>query len=93
MVAETKDGITVLAGFNTLINVLMGTGPILLPPNIANAGFAFSTIVILIMAVFSIISASYMIEMLGICNCIKFCDKNKNEENLENKLINRDSSS
>jgi hypothetical protein len=43
----------------------------LLPPCVAAAGFAFSTIVLIIMALFSIISAQYMIEMLAICNCIK----------------------
>jgi amino acid permease len=55
-------------GFSTLINVLMGTGPILLPPVVASAGFGLSTIVLLVIMLFSIIGAEYLIEILSITN-------------------------
>lgn len=51
-------------GFNTVINVLMGTGPIMLPPAIALAGYSFSMIIMLIIGLFSIITGEFMIEVL-----------------------------
>lgn len=50
-------------GFNTFINVLMGTGPILLPPAIANAGIALGGVWLIIMYFFSSIGAEYVIEV------------------------------
>jgi amino acid permease len=58
-------------GFNTLINVLMGTGPILLPPVVASAGIGLSVILLLILALISIIGAEFIIESLGVANCLK----------------------
>lgn len=57
--------------FSTLINVLMGTGPILLPPVVAGAGVILSTLVLSIMGLLSIIGAEFIIESLSIANCMK----------------------
>ncbi len=65
-------------GFNTLINFLMGTGPILLPPAVANAGVGLGVILIILLALISIIGAEFIVESLAIANSIK---KSKEEEN------------
>lgn len=57
--------------FSTLINVLMGTGPILLPPVIASAGLLLSAGVLLVMVLLSLIGAEFIIEALSIANSIK----------------------
>ena len=51
--------------FNTLINVLMGTGPLVLPPAVANAGFSLSLIALFFMLFISVICAEYMIEVIN----------------------------
>jgi len=57
--------------FSTLINVLMGTGPILLPPVIASAGLLLGAGVLLVMVLLSLIGAEFIIEALSIANCMK----------------------
>ena len=49
--------------FNTLINVLMGTGPLIIPPAVANAGFSLSLIALLFMLMISVICAEYIVEV------------------------------
>jgi hypothetical protein len=44
-----KLSISPFDAFNTFINVLMGTGPILLPPAIAAAGIVLSSLWLVIM--------------------------------------------
>ena len=51
--------------FNTLINVLMGTGPLVLPPAVANAGFSLSLIALFFMLFISVVCAEYMIEVMN----------------------------
>ena len=48
--------------FNTLINGLMGTGPLVLPP--ANSGFSLSLIALFFMLFISVICAEYNIEVI-----------------------------
>ncbi len=69
-----KNGKTVkpFDGFNTMINVLMGSGPILLPPVVAGAGIGLSVILLLIIAVISVIGAEFVIESLAIANARKY---------------------
>ena len=49
----------------------MGTGPILLPPVVAAAGYALSTGLLLIMVLLSTIGAEFMVEVLALTNCLK----------------------
>lgn len=72
--------------FSTLINVLMGTGPILLPPVVAGAGVLLSSGMLLIMAVLSIIGAEFIIEALSIANCMKAYGTE--EAGVKSKLVN-----
>jgi amino acid permease len=72
--------------FSTLINVLMGTGPILLPPVVAGAGVLLSAGVLIIMALLSFIGAEFIIESLSIANCIKTYGKGRDSKSA--RLIN-----
>ena len=67
---DKKGGIKPFDGFSTLINVLMGTGPILLPPVVAASGIGLSTIVLSVIMVTSIMGAEFLIEILSITNCM-----------------------
>ena len=49
----------------------MGTGPILLPPVVAAAGILQSCVLLLVMILLSTIGAQFVIETLGITNCMK----------------------
>ncbi|KAM3145485.1 hypothetical protein pb186bvf_002529 [Paramecium bursaria] len=48
----------------------MGTGPLVLPPAVANAGFSLSLIALFFMLFISVICAEYMIECLAAANAI-----------------------
>lgn len=63
-----SDGITPFNAFNTVINVLMGTGPLVLPPAVAAAGLALGTILLVIMGIISVITAEYLVECLSVAN-------------------------
>jgi amino acid permease len=63
---EGKDkphGIKPFDAFSTVINVLMGTGPILLPPAVAAAGVGLSSIWIVLIAILSVMGAEFVIEV------------------------------
>ena len=51
--------------FNTLINVLMGTDALVLPPAVANACFSSSLIALFFMLFIGVICAEYMIEVIN----------------------------
>ena len=56
-------GIKPFNAFSTVINVLMGTGPILLPPAVAAAGLGLSSIWLITIAVLSVIGAEFVLEV------------------------------
>jgi amino acid permease len=53
----SEKGIKPFDSFNTLINVLMGSGPILLPPVVAAAGIVLSVVWLLIVFILSSMGA------------------------------------
>ena len=68
MAPQTNKGIKPFPAFNTLINVLMGTGPILLPKAVAAAGYGYALISLLLMGLFSMIACDYIVECLALAN-------------------------
>jgi Na+/alanine symporter len=56
-------GIKPFNAFSTVINVLMGTGPILLPPAVAAAGLGLSSIWLIIIAILSVMGAEFVLEV------------------------------
>jgi amino acid permease len=54
---------TAMEGFHIFINLLMGTGPILLPPVVAGAGIILSSLVIIIFGVINLICALFVVEV------------------------------
>jgi hypothetical protein len=55
--------ISALDGFNTFINVLLGTGPILLPPVVAQSGIYLSGLVLLVMGGINFVCSEFVIEV------------------------------
>lgn len=55
-------------GFNTFNNLLMGTGPILLPPAIAAAGIILGGLWLVLMLFFSSMGAEFVVEVKFINN-------------------------
>lgn len=51
-------------GFNTFINILLGTGPILLPSVVAAAGIYLSSITLLLMGIINFICCEFVIEVI-----------------------------
>lgn len=49
--------------FNTFINVLMASGPILLPMQVAGAGFGFSLLCLIACCIISMIACEFIIEV------------------------------
>lgn len=55
--------------FNTFINILMGTGPILLPPAIAGSGIGLAALVLFIMYFLSQMAGEFVIEVIVFFLC------------------------
>lgn len=51
------------AAFNTFINVLMASGPILLPVQVAAAGYGYSVICLILCCIISMIACDFIIEV------------------------------
>lgn len=49
--------------FNTFINVLMASGPILLPMSSANVGYGYAAVSLCICCIISIIACDFIVEV------------------------------
>lgn len=79
--------ITPFGGFNTFINVLMGTGPILLPPAIADAGIILGGLWLLFMYFFSSAGAEFVVEVkILLFQALSITNAMSNNDN-SNKLL------
>jgi hypothetical protein len=55
----------------TVLNVMLGTGPLIIPSVFLIGGYALASIFIIIMGCISMITALFMVEALSIANAIK----------------------
>lgn len=59
-----------------ITNIILGTGPIIIPPVFLLGGIGLSTIFILIIALLSYIACEFIVESISLCNALTYI-KNK----------------
>ena len=64
----------------TILNVMLGTGPLIVPHVFLVGGWGFASIFIVIMGAISLITALFCVEALSIANAIK-------SSQTENRLV------
>jgi amino acid permease len=70
--SSAKDSVTPLTSGVTIINVMLGTGPIIIPFSFLLGGVGLSTIFTIIVVYFSYQSSEMIVELLSICNALKY---------------------
>ncbi|CAJ0935607.1 unnamed protein product, partial [Mesorhabditis belari] len=66
-------------GFLYIFNLIVGTGALALPKAFQSAGYLLSIVLLLISAVISYISATFICEALSVANAVKNKDKRRQE--------------
>jgi amino acid permease len=61
----------------TIINVMMGTGPLIIPPVFLLAGIGLSSIFTIFIGTLSYLSAMFVIEALSIANALTFIKRSE----------------
>lgn len=85
LVEKSKSNkISSFAVFNTAFNVLLGAGPILVPPVFSEPGIALAFLFIILITFISFACAEFVIETMSILTAIR----KLKEEELSSKLIN-----
>ncbi|EAS05856.2 transmembrane amino acid transporter protein (macronuclear) [Tetrahymena thermophila SB210] len=74
-----------LTVFNTAFNVLLGAGPILVPPVFQEPGIALAFIFIILITFISFICSEFVIETMSLLTAIRA--KERQEQELQSKLI------
>ncbi|KAL4428773.1 hypothetical protein ABPG74_001287 [Tetrahymena malaccensis] len=74
-----------LTVFNTAFNVLLGAGPILVPPVFQEPGIALAFIFIILITFISFICSEFVIETMSLLTAIRA--KKKLEQELQSKLL------
>jgi hypothetical protein len=60
---KNSNKIKPLDGFNTFVNMMLGTGPILLPPVVASSGIYLSSLILGVMGLINLVSSEFVIEV------------------------------
>ena len=60
-----------------VFNLIVGTGALALPAAFSSAGWAAATVLLLLLAILSFITATYVVESMAACNAIQRIQVNK----------------
>lgn len=61
-----------------IINVMLGTGPIIIPPIFLLAGIGLSSIWMIVIGFLSYLASEMIVESISLCNAIKVLNAHKN---------------
>ena len=74
-----------------IFNLIVGTGALALPAAFAMAGWASATVLLLVLALLSYITASWVVETMAACNAILNIQTRLDSQQISQDEINRDS--
>lgn len=79
---------SIIAGGVFLFNLIVGIGAVTMPVGFEAAGVGFSSIILLITAFFSYMTATWVVESLSIANALYICEKEEEQNRELSSTIN-----
>jgi len=73
-----------------IFNLIVGTGALALPSAFASAGWALGTGLLVVLAMFSYLTASYVVESMAACNGIKNIELSITSHKIEQDMNDQD---